>query len=376
VIQNQTDRRSFLRVGLGAVGLLGVPGIALARREQEPADARALMAKGVAFLRSRQGEEGGWSADRNPGITALVVAALLKSGVTPFDPAVAKGLEFMEGFVGPEGNKAEGAQANYQTSIALMAFDEAEKKGAKGRYSAIIRGGQEKLRGLQWDESEGKGPDDPFYGGAGYGSKSRPDVSNTAFFLEALRQTGVPADDEAMKKAVVFLSRCQNLGSEFNDQPWAGKVDDGGFIYSTYGGGESPAGEAPGGGLRSYGSMTYNGLKSMIYAGLTADDPRVKAAREYIAKNYTLAENPAMGQSGLYYYYQTFAKALSALGEEKLTDAAGVEHDWRADLVAALAERQGPNGEWVNPADRWMEGDPNLVTGYALLALAAATAKG
>jgi squalene-hopene/tetraprenyl-beta-curcumene cyclase len=257
-----------------------------------------------------------------------------------------------------------------------MAFAEAEKKGAKGKYEAILRGGQEKLRGLQWDESEGKGPDDPFYGGAGYGSKSRPDVSNMSFFLEALRETGVPADDPAMKKAVVFLSRCQNLDGEFNDQPWAKKVNDGGFIYSTFGGGESMAGEAPGGGLRSYGSMTYAGLKSMIFAGLTADDPRVKAAREYIAKNYTVDENPAMGQNGLYYYYQTFAKALSALGEEKLTDAAGAEHDWRADLVAALAERQGPNGEWVNPADRWMEGDPNLVTGYALLALAAATARG
>ena len=32
--------------------------------------------------------------------------------------------------------------------------------------------------------------------------------------------------------------------------------------------------------LRSYGGMTYAGLKSMAYAKLTRDDPRVKAAVE------------------------------------------------------------------------------------------------
>jgi squalene-hopene/tetraprenyl-beta-curcumene cyclase len=66
---------------------------------------------------------------------------------------------------------------------------------------------------------------------------------------------------------------------------------------------------------------------------------------------------------------------MALLGEPTLTDAGGVTHDWRADLVAALAKRQNPDGSWVNPADRFMEGDPNLVTSYALLALAAARAK-
>ncbi len=45
-------------------------------------------------------------------------------------------------------------------------------------------------------------------------------------------------------------------------------------------------------------------------------------------------------------------------------------HDWKAELVAALAKRQAADGSWVNPADRFMEGDPNLVTSYGLLALA------
>ena len=79
--------------------------------------------------------------------------------------------------------------------------------------------------------------------------------------------------------------------------------------------------------------MTYAGLKSMIYAGLDRDDPRVKAALTYITQHYTLDENPGLGQQGLYYYYHTFAKTMAVLGEPTLIDAAGV--------VPRLAGRAG-----------------------------------
>ena len=62
--------------------------------------------------------------------------------------------------------------------------------------------------------------------------------------------------------------------------------------------------------------MTYAGLKSMIYAGLTPDDPRVKAALDWLKTNYTLDSNPGLGEAGLYYYYDTFARALDAMGQE------------------------------------------------------------
>jgi squalene-hopene/tetraprenyl-beta-curcumene cyclase len=331
--------------------------------------AKKLTERGIAFLRPRQDTKGGWSTQREPGVTALAVTALLRSGqVAPGDQVVSRALTYLEGFISPKGGLSEAPHANYSTSIALLAFREAN---TKGRYDRTIKAGQEFLKSMQWDESEGKTRDNAFYGGAGYGgSNSRPDLSNTAFFIEALRGTGLPADDPNLQKAMVFVSRCQNLKSEFNDQPWAAKVNDGGFVYTAANGGQTMAGQAPDGGLRSYASMTYAGLKSMIYAGLTHDDPRVKAALTYIAEHYTLDENPGLGQQGLYYYYHTFAKTMSVLGDSKLTDATGVAHDWRTELVAALARRQQPEGSWVNPADRFMEGDPNLVTAYALLALA------
>ncbi|MFN9973757.1 MAG: hypothetical protein ACK58T_28080, partial [Phycisphaerae bacterium] len=111
------------------------------------------------------------------------------------------------------------------------------------------------------------------------------------------------------------------------------------------------------------------GLKSLIFAGLSKDDERVQAATGWIRKNYTLEENPGLGQQGLFYYYHSFAKALTALEEDQIVDASGVTHDWKAELIARLSSIQQPNGSWVNSADRWYEGDPNLVTAYCLLAL-------
>ncbi len=366
-----TTRRRFLGRGAQTLGLLacvgGRPDRLLAA--DDAASAANLIARGVAFLRPRQDAKGGWSTQREPGITALVVTALLRSGqVAPGDPTVARALTYLEGFIGPQGGVSESTHANYTTSIALLAFQEANRNH---QYDRVIKSGQNFLKTMQWDESEGKSRDDAFYGGAGYGGRnSRPDLSNTAFFMEALRDTGLPADDPNLKKALIFVSRCQNLKGEFNDQEWAGKVNDGGFVYTAAKGGESMAGKTADGGLRSYASMTYAGLKSMIYAGLDRNDPRVKAAWTYITQHYTLDENPGLGQQGLYYYYHTFAKTMAVLGEATLVDAKGVTHDWRSELIAALAKRQQPDGGWVNPADRFMEGDPNLVTAYALLALA------
>ena len=222
-----------------------------------------------------------------------------------------------------------------------MAFQEAN---AKGRYDRTIKAGQEFLKTMQWDETEGKTRDDAFYGGAGYGgSNSRPDLSNTAFFIDALRETGLPADDPNLQKAIVFVSRCQNLKSEFNDQPWSSKVNDGGFVYTAANGGQSMAGKTPdGAGLRSYASMTYAGLKSMIYAGLTRDDPRVKAALTYIAHHYSLDENPGLGQQGL-------LLLLPHLRQDDVR-ARRAESDRRRGDVARLAGRtRGGPGEAAAP---------------------------
>jgi squalene-hopene/tetraprenyl-beta-curcumene cyclase len=278
------------------------------------------------------------------------------------------------GIYGPEG-----LVKNYESSVALSLLTALKPSLAPDdpllpKIAAL----QAFLKKDQWDESEGKSVDDPWYGGAGYGGGKRPDLSNTQMMLEALHDSGLPADDPVYKKALVFIQRCQMRG-ESNDQAFAKGATQGGFIYSPANGGESKAGEIEVDGrkeLRCYGSMTYAGFKSMLYCGLSKDDPRVRAAYDWMRANWTLDFNPNMpekqSREGLFYYYQVFARALAAWGEDTITDTHGKQHNWRAELLAKLGKLQRKDGSLMNEADRWMEGKPQLTTAYALLSLQAA----
>ncbi len=339
---------------------------------------KEMIGKGIAYLRGAQAEDGSFSSHAGIGPTGIVVAGLLDCGVPADDPMVAKGLKYLEKAMREDGGiyTEGGLYGNYESCVAIQCFGTANKllkaknKLAKGPYDDLLSKCEKFVRAGQYTEQRDITPDDVFYGGAGYGKHQRPDLSNTNFFIEALHSTGAGSDDPAIQKALVFVSRCQNLESQHNTAAFAAKNSDGGFIYSPVGQGESPAGETPNGGLRSYGSMSYAGLKSMIYAGVTPDDPRVKAANEWIKKHYDTESNPGLGDPGLYYYYTIFSKALDVMKSETLESADGKKHDWRADLIESLAKRQQPNGSWINESTRWLEGDPNLVTGYALMALA------
>lgn len=356
-----------LVLGLCFVGLFRADTRA-AELSQQRATYVLVTAKAADYLLARGNEQGSYSKQAGPGVTALITTALLRNGRSSEEPPIARSLKYLEGMVRDNGGiYQEGTlYRNYETCLAMMCFSAANKDG---RYTKIIAKADAFVQDLQWDESEDKDYSDPAYGGAGYGKHGRPDMSNTQFLLDALRAAGHDENSEAVQKILVFVSRCQNLENEYNTTPFAAKVGDGGFYYTCAAGGSSQAGSTATGGLRSYASMTYAGLKSMIYAGVGPEDPRVKAAVSWIQKNYDLDSNPGLGQEGVFYYYHTFAKTLEALGQDKFVDDQGVEHDWRAELVAELASRQQADGSFVNPKDRWMEGDANLVTGYALMAL-------
>lgn len=322
----------------------------------------------IQFLEVTQAADGSWTSPDAVGITSLVTTSLLMSGKSADDAVVKKGLDSIVASQQPNGgiHAAASRFQNYETCIALLALAEANQDG---RYDSVIEKAEQFLRGLQWDQGEGIETTDGRYGGGGYDSKQRPDMSNTQFLVEALKKAGVAEDDPAMQNALVFVSRAQNLESKYNTLPFAGKVNDGGFIYTPAGDGESKAGVTDNGGHKSYGSITYAGLKSMIYAGVNKDDQRVKAATDWIRKNYTLDENPNMGQQGLFYYFQTFAKTMAVVSGDEFEDASGKKHVWKFELTQKLASLQQKNGSWTNPADRWYEGDPNLVTAYCLIAL-------
>jgi squalene-hopene/tetraprenyl-beta-curcumene cyclase len=325
--------------------------------------------KAVAYLKSAQGADGSFSPKlAGPGVTAIVAAGLIKCGVSPEDPLVAKSLTFIESSVQKDGGIYSKGLANYTTAVAVMAFTEANKGG---KYDAVIRNAEAFLKNIQYGDDDSK----PTHGGFSYdGPKSKkgaPDMSNTGFSIDALVAAGISKDDPALQKALKFVSRSQNLAGEFNDQAYAKNAtaeDVGGFTYNF----SSSDGKymTPNGGLRSLGAMTYTGLKSFLYAGVAKDDPRVKAAVGWVRRNYTLEENPGMGKAGLFYYYQTFGKAMTAWGDDQFKDDKGKAHDWRRELFTALRARQLADGAWQNAGDATFgERDKNLATGFALISL-------
>ena len=322
----------------------------------------------------------------------MVVAVMLdRPDIPANDPAITKALGYILSKCQPDGSIHDGILVNYNTSICLSALARVNDQPG---VAPVIKKAQQYLRGLQWQnqtDPTGKpvDPAHPYYGGAGYGKHGRPDMSNTQIMLEGLHESGMDCNDPIFIRAMAFITRCQGTASntEFGDKI----VQDGGFIYATsvnkdlQGVPQSMASPelidaAKTGqqvsGLRTYGSMTYAGFKSYLYAKLDRNDPRVVDAYNWIQHNYTVDHNPGMPEpvkmQGYYYYLMVMARALAAWGSDQIATADGQSHDWANDMIAKLSTLQHEDGSWTNPADRWMEGDANLTTAYALTALVSA----
>jgi len=333
---------------------------------------RQAMARGVAMLLKEQAADGSWGKPQGDvGITALCTEALLEAGQTIREPAVRRAVNYILKAVKPDGGIYDEVGLKiYSTSLSLAVLVKADAK----TYADQIKKATDYVEKSQWGADESIEKSDLKYGGFGYGKSNRPDISNTQFALDALREAGVKPESKVWERAMVFVSRSQDR-TETNDRAFAGR-DDGGGIYSPV---ESKAEmvELPDGRkvFRTYGSMTYAILKAFVFANLSVEDGRVASALDWIRKHWTFEENPDLGQQGLYYYYMTAGRALAAYSaashEQTFRDAARRVHDWRAELTQAILARQKPDGSWVNEKDRWFEGYAPVPTSYSLLALAA-----
>jgi len=331
---------------------------------------------GLKWYEKNQEEDGSWA--HYPAITALALSAFHQSpqGYSEMNnTAVARGLDFILKCQKPDGGIYVDDLAGYNTAICLMALSETKNP----KYADAIQKARDFLLTLQFDDATGVTKDQANFGGIGYKEKERPDLSNLQWAIEALKESenyrkvgeasGKEQEYSGAKttlavnaqlfydNAIQFIQRCQNYKT--NDRSWAG--DDGGFIYNPS---ESKAGD-----YTSYGSMGYAGMKSFIYAGVDKKDERVQAAFSWLQKNYTVDKNPQMGEQGLFYYFQTMAKALDIYGENFLTDSKGEKRNWRNDMVKKITSMQDGEGFWINKNNRWWENKKELTTAYALLAL-------
>ncbi len=333
----------------------------------------ASIQKGLAFLKAHQEGDGHFVTGRlapKPAFTALAVSAFRNSphryrvDEHPFLKKAVQAILASQKDNGSIHADIPGMSfSNYSTGLALVALQEIGDPALRptvDKAAAYLKLGTHK-----------GGEGDPHAGGAGYNPGARPDLNNTMTVAEALHKSGIPEDDPVFKEIEAFVTNTQNR-PESNPQAWASSDPDhqGGHVYRP---GESPAGSwTDREGQKhyaSYGTMTYAGLVTFLYAYVDKDDPRVQSAWDWICRNYDLHENVNMKDVGLYYYYRIMAKALHAYGERYVTEPSGVKHDWARDMAKHLTDLQETNGSWVNANTKYLEGDQVLVTAYALQAL-------
>src|SRR5262245_11160963 len=62
----------------------------------------AVVGKAMELLKTTQEKDGGWSTNKNPGVTGVVLTGLLRTGkVTPKEPMAERALKYIESLVNP-----------------------------------------------------------------------------------------------------------------------------------------------------------------------------------------------------------------------------------------------------------------------------------
>jgi len=301
------------------------------------------IARGVKSLLGDQGNDGSWG--RDIGRTGLAVYALSHSGKTEKDAPVAKGVRWILTHLASPGT--------YEASLTVMALATVDReKYAKpiGRLAKLIQSGQ--VKNGQWSYKL-------------KASRSGGDNSNTQFAILALwhaRSAGAVLEPKVLRRTLEFFRDSQN--------------EDGGWGYSDK--------ERK----KSYGSMTSAGLAALVIAGgglakkqlkdpALREDPHVKKAAAWLAKNFVPDKNPGArfrlgGRNAKRKEItETFWRYYRLWGLERAATLAGIEkmgeRDWYKEGARFLLDSQRDDGSWV--------GSSNAVqtTCFALLFLRRAT---
>jgi hypothetical protein len=337
----------------------------------------AALGRGARFLVARQREDGaipsrtyaalkdGWS------LTPLAVLALR---MVPPDEATAaayrRGVDFVATLAGPDGAIRQAPEVSYPLyayAIGALVLGAPDNRRHRPVHGKLL----EALRALQLAERTGWRAGDTSFGGWGYArrpprkggegldeSELAANLSATLLAIGALVLGGAQLDDPALASARGFVERCQNLGT------------DGGFFFSPGLADANKAGALDGGGFRSYGSMTADGLRALLRLGRPLADPRVAAAAAWLARRFDAARNPGdfppiaevRRDSSYYYWVWSAAHATRHLSNAR----------WAEALATELLRLQGADGSWRNPASEMREDDPIIATSFALAALALA----
>ncbi len=342
-------------------------------------EATAAINRTLDWLVANQKDNGAWSDENFPALTALPLWAFAMSDHPQKAKVIDKAIAFILTCVRDDGGiyselkgQKGGGLSNYNTAICLTSLQ------ATGREDLVpvILNARKFIAGSQHFGG------DIYKGGMGYdkdNERAYTDLLNSVMAFEAMAQTaGVESKRDSTEKHVdlnwaearAFLDRLQNKQE-------SGEENAGGFPYRPD---ESKAGETNIEGrvvFRSYGSMTYAGLLALIYSDVSREDPRAKSAFDWSVKHWSLEENPGMGHQGQYFFYNILSKSLSAYGQNSINLGDGQAIDWREEVIKKLLSLQkideSGRGYWVNETGRFWESNPVLSTAYAVQALQIAT---
>jgi hypothetical protein len=376
-----------LRVAAAALLALSLGAGGCSRGDAVPASAEALSTRAADWLWSRQAADGGWHATTygflrsGQALTPFVLDALLRSPAARSrapSGAVERALAFVRAGVDDDGSLGRRdpdvlEYPNYATSYGVLCLLEAGSGSDRRLVDRMCR----RLLSEQYREDGGFRPDDPAYGGWGFGGTQprgvpgHMDLAHTRRVLDALAAAG-RLDDATRSRAETFLRRVQNLVPSrvpLHHVAEDGQGPDGGFWFSPV---VLSANKAPnrGGLWGSYATATCDGLLSLLAAGVPASDDRVRQAREWLEGRPGLdavagipseSEQPTRwGGAIRYYHLAVRAEAGKALGAPSR----------REEVAALLRGDAKPDGSFANDNPLMKEDEPLIATALALVALA------
>lgn len=317
------------------------------RKAVSPQEIENAIRLGIQFLRRTQQSNGTWDypvfGNRNysSGVTALVLYALLKSGVSPEDPTLQAGKKAM--FQRVDSTYTLSLWSLFLSELDRKTFQEALKANALWLENKQVNSG---LWGYSYGNIE-----DTF-----------GDFSNTQFAVLGLRaceQAGITVSSLTWMRAKNAYLSAQN--------------PDGGFGYRLVTSS-----------LRnSYGSMTASALASLVLLGEDFNVPIARAKLEkaqgaykpthedcgkyvqnksiergieWLSKNFSVDYNP--GTSGIYPFHYYYLFCLEQVGTILQINKFG-NYDWYNEGAQYLLQNQRQDGSW----------DQVINTAFALLFL-------
>jgi hypothetical protein len=282
-----------------------------------PEQVEASLKKGVEILK-KQLKGMRFNGAGNTGYLTLCVMALINSGVSAEDPAVAEAIKHI--VKNAKFSTMENYQGVYNAGLINMLLGMLkDPKYKSDAESMAIR-----LKGYQ--SSDG-----------GWGDFSRTQFALLG--LKAASDLGVTVDPKVFTSAQNHLISNQHA--------------DGGWGYSHKAG-------------TSYGSMTAAGITGMFIVneqaaknskvcGANPSSPALQKGLDWLGENFTVMGNPK--GSSWHYYYLYALERIGALTGQKFIGG----KDWYREGAAFLITQQIANGQW--------NGNEPLATEFALLFL-------